>query len=67
MQAKNVLCTQLIVDVMGPRDADGKRIRIVESILRNTLCSLAADFKSNRIPQVKGFVLHVPADKPKRA
>jgi hypothetical protein len=66
MHTKNVLCTQLIVDVMGPPNATKKRIQIVEGILRNALRGLATDFKSNRIPQAKGFVVHLPDDKGKR-
>ncbi len=54
---KPVICTTLMVTVMGPRDASVKRIRFVEDILRNCIKTLDRDFRRSRIPQMKGFAL----------
>jgi hypothetical protein len=54
---KPVICTTLMVSVMGPKDASVKRIRFVEEILRNCIKTLDRDFRKSRIPQMKGFSL----------
>ena len=54
---KPVVCTTLMITVMGPKDATVKRIRFVEDILRNCIKTLDKDFRKSRIPQMKGFSL----------
>jgi hypothetical protein len=57
LKNKPVVCTTLMIEVMGPKDASGKRIRFVEDILRGCICTLDKDFRTSRIPQMKGFSL----------
>ena len=54
---KPVVCTTLMVEVMGPADASRKRIKFVENILRSCIRTLDKDFRTSRIPQMKGFSL----------
>ena len=54
---KPVVCTTLMVEVMGPSDASRKRIKFVENILRGCIRTLDKDFRTSRIPQMKGFSL----------
>ena len=54
---KPVICTTLMVEVLGPKDANAKRIRFVEDILRNCIRTLDRDFRKSRIPHMKGFSL----------
>ena len=54
---KPVICTTLMVEVLGPKDASAKRIRFVEDILRNCIRTLDRDFRKSRIPQMRGFSL----------
>lgn len=54
---KSVVCTTLIIEVVGPMDASTKRIRFVEGILRNSIRTLDRNFRKSRIPQMKGFSL----------
>lgn len=63
MRKKNVLCTTVTVDVMGPPNSSAKSIRIAEETVLGALRRLACDFKSNRIEQVKGFLLFLPDDR----
>lgn len=63
MRKKNVLCTTVTVDVMGPPNSSAKSIRIAEDTVLGALRRLARDFKSNRIEEVKGFLLFLPDDK----
>jgi hypothetical protein len=63
MSKKNVLCATVTVDVMGPPNSSAKSIRIAEKTLLGALRRLACDFKSNRIEQVKGFLLFLPDDR----
>ena len=63
MRKKNVLCTTVTVDVMGPPNSSAKSIRIAEETVLGALRRLARDFKSNRIKQVKGFLLFLSDDK----
>jgi hypothetical protein len=57
MMKKPVVCTTLMVEVMGPADASRKRIKFVENILRSCIRTLDKDFRTSRIPQMKGFSL----------
>jgi hypothetical protein len=57
MKSKPVICAQVMIDVMGPADASRKRIRFVVGILRGCLRTLGKDFRTSRIPQMKGFSL----------
>jgi hypothetical protein len=57
MKNKPVVCTTLMIEVMGPKDASTKRIRFVEDILRACIKTLDKDFRRSRIPQMKGFSL----------
>jgi hypothetical protein len=61
-----VICTTLLVEVLGPRDASTKRICFMEDILRNSIKSLDKDFRKSRIPQMKGFSLRPEKDLRKR-
>lgn len=63
MRKKTVLCTTVTVDVMGPANASAKSIRTAEATVLDALRHLARDFKSNRVPRAKGFVLFLPDDK----
>jgi len=54
---KPVVCTTLMVTIMGPKDATVRRIRFVEDVLRNAIKTLDRDFRRSRIPQMKGFSL----------
>ena len=54
---KPVVCTTLIVEVMGPPDASRKKIKFVQNILRGCIRTLDKDFRTSRIPQMKGFSL----------
>ena len=63
MRKKNALCTTVTVDVMGPPNSSAKSIRIAEDTVLGALRRLARDFKSNRIEEVKGFLLFLPDDK----
>ena len=63
MRKKNVLCTTVTVDVMGPANASAKTIRTAEDIVLDALRHLARDFKANRIERAKGFVLYLSDDK----
>jgi len=56
-RSKPVVCTTLMITVMGSKDATAKRIRFVEDILRNCIKTLDRDFRRSRIPQMKGFSL----------
>ena len=56
-KSKPVVCTTLMITIMGPKDATVKRIRFVEDILRNCIKTLDKDFRKSRIPQMKGFFL----------
>ena len=62
MSQKNVLCTTVTVDVMGAASATARRIRTAEEVVLDALRRLASDFKSNRVPRAKGFVLFLPDD-----
>ncbi len=57
MKSKSVICAQVMIDVMGPADASRKRIRFVVDILRGCIRTLDKDFRTSRIPQMKGFSL----------
>jgi hypothetical protein len=57
MMNNPVVCTTLMVEVMGPADASRKRIKFVENILRSCIRTLDKDFRTSRIPQMKGFSL----------
>jgi hypothetical protein len=57
MKNKPVICTTLMVEVLGPKDASTQRIRFVEGILRSSIRTLDKDFQTSRIPQMKGFSL----------
>jgi hypothetical protein len=57
MKNRPVVCTRLMIEVMGPKDASVKRIRFVEDILRGCIRTLDKDFRRSRIPQMKGFSL----------
>jgi hypothetical protein len=63
MRKKNVLCTTVTVDVMGPPNSSAKSIRIAEETVLAALRRLACDFKSNGIEHVNGFLLFLPDDK----
>jgi len=63
---KPVICTTLMIEIHGPRDASSKRIRFVEDILRNCIKALDKDFRKSRIPQMKGFSLKPEKDLRKR-
>jgi hypothetical protein len=63
---KPVVCTTLMVTVMGPRDATVQRIRFVEDVLRNRIKTLDRDFRKSRTPQTKGFSLKPEPDRRKR-
>jgi hypothetical protein len=56
-KGKPVICTTLMIEVLGPKDASVKRIRFVEDILRNCIRTLDRDFRKSRIPQMKRFSL----------
>ena len=64
--AKPVICTTLMIEILGPRDASAKRIQFVEDILRNCIKTLDRDFRKSRIPQMKGFSLKPEKDLRKR-
>ena len=57
MKSKAVICTTLMIEVMGPKDASVKRVRFVEDILHGCIRTLNKDFRTSRIPQMKGFSL----------
>lgn len=57
MKTKTVICAQVMIDVMGPANASRKRIRFVVDILRGCIRTLDKDFRTSRIPQMKGFSL----------
>jgi hypothetical protein len=57
MKDKPVICTTLMIEVLGPKDASTKRIKFVEDILRGCIRTLDKDFRTSRIPQMKGFSL----------
>ena len=57
MKNKPGICTTLMIEVMGPKDATVKRIRFVKDILRGCIRTLDKDFRTSRIPQMKGFSL----------
>ncbi len=57
MKTKTVICSQVMIDVMGPANASRKRIRFVVAILRGCIRTLDKDFRTSRIPQMKGFFL----------
>ena len=63
MRKKNVLGTTVTVDVMGPHNSSAKSIRIAAETVLGALHCLAREFRSNRIEQVKGFLLFLPDDK----
>jgi len=63
---KPVVCTTLMIEIHGPRDASSKRIRFVEDILRNCIKTLDKDFRKSRIPQMKGFSLRPEKELRKR-
>jgi hypothetical protein len=63
MRKKNVLCTTVTVDVMGPPNSSARSIRIAEETVLGALRRLAREFKSNRIEQANGFLLFLPDDK----
>jgi hypothetical protein len=63
MRKKNVLCTSVTVNVMGPPDSSAKSIRTAEETVLDAPRRLARDFKSNRVPRAKGFLLFLPDDK----
>lgn len=63
MRKKNVLCTTVTVDVMGPPSSSARSIRIAEETVLEAMRRLARDFKSNRIERAKGFLLFLPDDK----
>ena len=63
---KPVVCTTLMITVMGSKDATAKRIRFVEDILRNCIKTLDRDFRRSRIPQMKGFSLKPEPQRRKR-
>ena len=56
-RGKPVVCTTLLIEVLGPMEASVKRIRFVEDILRNCIRTLDKDFRTSKIPQMKGFSL----------
>ena len=64
--AKPVICTTLMIEILGPRDASAKRIQFVEDLLRNCIKTLDRDFRKSRIPQMKGFSLKPEKDLRKR-
>jgi len=45
---KPVVCTQVVIDVMGPADVSRKRIRFVADILCNCIRTLDKDFRKSR-------------------
>jgi hypothetical protein len=57
MKSKSVISAQVMIDVMGPADASRKRIRFVVDVLRGCIRTLSKDFRTSRIPQMKGFSL----------
>jgi hypothetical protein len=57
---KAVAYIQLVMDVMGPADASRKGIRFVANIPRGCIRTLDKDFRTSRIPQMKGFSLRLP-------
>lgn len=63
---KRVVCTTLMIEILGPKDASAKRIQFVEDILRNCIKTLDKDFRKSRIPQMKGFSLKPEKDSRKR-
>ena len=63
MRKKKVLCTTVTVEVMGPPNSSAKSIRIAEETVLGALHCLAREFRSNRMEQVKGFLLFLPDDK----
>jgi hypothetical protein len=56
-RGKPVVCTTLLIEVLGPMDASRKRILFVEDILRGCIRTLDKDFRRSKIPQMKGFSL----------
>jgi hypothetical protein len=56
-RSKPVVCTTLMIEVLGPMDASRKRILFVEDILRGCIRTLDKDFRTSKIPQMKGFSL----------
>ncbi len=65
-RGKPVVCTTLLIEVLGPMDASVKRIRFVEDILRNCIRTLDRDFGRSRIPQMKGFSLRPEKQRERR-
>ena len=54
---KPVVCTTLLIEILGPMDASRKRILFVEDILRGCIRTLDKDFRTSKIPQMRGFSL----------
>jgi len=55
MKKKPVICGTLMIEIIGPEDASRKRILFVADILRGCIRTLDKDFRTSRIPQMKGF------------
>jgi hypothetical protein len=55
MKRKTMICAQVMIDLMGPADASRRRIRFVVDVLRGCIRTLSKDFRTSRIPQMKGF------------
>jgi hypothetical protein len=56
-KGKPVVCTTLLIEVLGPMDARVKRIRFIEDILRNCIRTPDRDFRASKFQQMKGFSL----------
>jgi hypothetical protein len=56
-RGKPVVCTTLLIEVLGPMDASRKRILFIEDILRGCIRTLDKDFRTSKTPQMKGFSL----------
>jgi hypothetical protein len=56
MKNKPVICTTLMIEVLGPRDATVKRIRFVEDILRGCIRTLDKDFPNEPHTADEGFL-----------
>ena len=59
MQTKVVLCSTVIVDILGPQDTKLKQINIAERLVAKALQPLARKLKADRISQLKGFRLRL--------
>jgi len=46
-RGKPVVCTTLLIEVLGPMDASRKRILFVEDILRGCIRTLDKDFRTS--------------------